>query len=166
VLLGWAAFAARRPGALGAAAAPPPVGRGLAARGRALLLRWGASLDAVREPRRLALALGIAVLMKAAEAAGWWAVERALGVAPRPGSPVLALAATNLASAIRRRRATWACTRARRTRPTTPCSACPRETAVALALLGPRVLPGAAGRDGVGAADVAAAAGAAGGPQR
>jgi uncharacterized membrane protein YbhN (UPF0104 family) len=38
--------------------------------------------------------------MKGAEAGGWWAVERAFGVAPRPGSAVLALAATNLASAV------------------------------------------------------------------
>jgi uncharacterized membrane protein YbhN (UPF0104 family) len=101
VLLGAAAYAARRPAQSGGAATPAtPARGGVAARGRALLLRWGASLDAVREPRRLFLALGIAVLMKAAEAGGWWAVERALGVAPRPGSPVLALAATNLASAI------------------------------------------------------------------
>ena len=38
--------------------------------------------------------------MKAAETGGWWAVEHAFGVAPRAGSPLLALVATNLASAV------------------------------------------------------------------
>jgi uncharacterized membrane protein YbhN (UPF0104 family) len=38
--------------------------------------------------------------MRAVEGLGWWAVERAFDVAPRPGSAALALAATNLASAI------------------------------------------------------------------
>jgi uncharacterized membrane protein YbhN (UPF0104 family) len=96
VLLGAAAWwAGRRPAEAGA-----PAGAGAIARGRALLVRWAASLDAVRDPRRLAAALGLALLMKVAEGAGWWAVERAFGVAPRPGSPALALAATNLASAV------------------------------------------------------------------
>lgn len=72
-----------------------PVGRF-----RAFFVSWAASLDALRNPGQLAAALTLAVAMKAAEAAGWWAVEHAFGVAPRPGSPVLALAATNLASAI------------------------------------------------------------------
>ncbi len=94
--LGAAAWAAqRRP-----AAARPAAGGGAVARARALVVRWAASLDALRDPRRLAAALAAALLMKVVEGAGWWAVERALGVAPRAGSPVLALAATNLASAI------------------------------------------------------------------
>jgi uncharacterized protein (TIRG00374 family) len=65
----------------------------------AFVVSWVSSLDALRSPRFL-LAVVAGLLMKGAEAAGWWAVERALGVAPRPGSPVLALAATNLASAV------------------------------------------------------------------
>ena len=36
---------------------------------------------------------------KLAEAGGWFAVERAFGVSPAPGSPFLALAAVNIASA-------------------------------------------------------------------
>jgi uncharacterized protein (TIRG00374 family) len=102
-LLVAAALGAGRRGAVdpaGPSRAAVPGETGWTTRGRALLVRWAASLDAVREPRRLALALGIALGMKVAEAAGWWAVERAFGVAPRVGSPVLALAATNLASAI------------------------------------------------------------------
>jgi uncharacterized protein (TIRG00374 family) len=83
--------------------APAPDDRrvpGLWARVRAFLVSWAAALDALRSPRRLALALVSGLLMKAAEASGWWAVERAFGIAPRPGSPLLVLAATNLASAL------------------------------------------------------------------
>lgn len=83
--------------------APAPDDRrvpGLWARVRAFLVSWAAALDALRSPRRLALALASGLLMKAAEASGWWAVERAFGIAPRPGSPLLVLAATNLASAL------------------------------------------------------------------
>ncbi len=70
------------------------------ARARAFLVSWASALDALRSPRRLALALASGLLMKGAEASGWWAVERAFGIAPRPGSPLLVLAATNLASAL------------------------------------------------------------------
>lgn len=114
----------------------PGAGPGLTGRARALVRRWAHALDALRAPWRLFGALLLALAMKAAEAAGWWAVERALGVRPRPGSPVLALAATNLASAV----------------PATPGNlgvyegaayaayhtllGVPRETAVALALVG------------------------------
>jgi len=103
---------------------------------RAFVVTWAASLDALRHPGQLAAAFGIAVLMKAAETAGWWAIEHAFAVAPRAGSPILALAATNLASAI----------------PASPGNlgvyegaafsayhlllGVPRETAIALALLG------------------------------
>ena len=83
--------------------APAPDDRrvpGLWARVRAFLVSWAAALDALRSPRRLALALASGLLMKVAEASGWWAVERAFGIAPRPGSPLLVLAATNLASAL------------------------------------------------------------------
>ncbi len=89
-----------------AAGAPPERGAGERraraplARTRAFLLSWAASLDALRRPGQLAAALAISVAMKVAEAGGWWAIEHAFGVAPRPGSPILALAATNLASAI------------------------------------------------------------------
>jgi uncharacterized membrane protein YbhN (UPF0104 family) len=95
VVLGAAAWSARRPPGPGAPATP---GRG--ARLRALAARWAASLDALRDPRRTAAALAIALLMKAAEGAGWWAVERALAAAPPPGSAAVALAATSLASAV------------------------------------------------------------------
>lgn len=100
--LGAAAWTARRHQVRGDHVAPTRGRRGTGpiARLRALTVSWAASLDALRDPRQLALALVIALLMKGAEAAGWWAVEHAFGVAPRPGSPVLALAATNLASAI------------------------------------------------------------------
>jgi uncharacterized protein (TIRG00374 family) len=101
--LAVAAWAARRR-APRAADAVPPAGERRAptalARARAFLVSWAAALDALRSPRRLALALASGLLMKGAEAGGWWAVERAFGVAPRPGSPLLALAATNLASAL------------------------------------------------------------------
>jgi len=100
VLLGAAAWAAqRRPVGAGAAPGGAP-GAGATSRARALVVRWAASLDALRDPRRLGTALLAALLMKVAEGAGWWAVERAFAVRPPPGSPVLALAATNLASAI------------------------------------------------------------------
>ena len=59
-----------------------------------------AALDALRSPRRLGLAVASGLLMKVMEAGGWTAVERAFGLAPRPGSAVLVLAATNLASAV------------------------------------------------------------------
>jgi uncharacterized protein (TIRG00374 family) len=99
VLLGAATWvAARRPGALASAGDVP--GSGARTRLRALVVRWAASLDALRDPRRLAAALVAALLMRAVEGLGWWAVERAFDVAPRPGSAALALAATNLASAI------------------------------------------------------------------
>jgi uncharacterized membrane protein YbhN (UPF0104 family) len=69
---------------------PDPSGR---------LARWTGALDGLRSPRFAgAVLLGLA--MKGAEASGWMAVERALDVATRPGSAVLALAATNLASAV------------------------------------------------------------------
>jgi uncharacterized protein (TIRG00374 family) len=100
-LVGGAAWAVqRRPAAVAAAHAGDLRGAGAAARLRALVLRWAASLDALRDPRRLATALVAALLMRVVEGAGWWAVERAFDVAPRPGSPALALAATNLASAL------------------------------------------------------------------
>jgi uncharacterized membrane protein YbhN (UPF0104 family) len=70
------------------------------ARLRAFVVSWAAALDALRSPRRLALAVASGLRMKVAEAGGWTAVERAFGVAPRPGSAVLVLAATNLASAL------------------------------------------------------------------
>ena len=148
--LGASAWYARRHHAragagLGAAlgltpGAPPAAGDrrrpNALARFRAFALSWAASLDALRHPGQLLAALALAVAMKAAEAAGWWAVEHAFNVAPRPGSPILALAATNLASAI----------------PASPGNlgvyegaafsayhlllGVPRETAVALALMG------------------------------
>jgi uncharacterized protein (TIRG00374 family) len=83
--------------------ASPPDDRRAAtvwARTRAFLVSWASALDALRSPRRLTLALASGLLMKGAEASGWWAVERAFGIAPRPGSPLLVLAATNLASAL------------------------------------------------------------------
>ncbi|MGZ8469223.1 MAG: lysylphosphatidylglycerol synthase transmembrane domain-containing protein [Gemmatirosa sp.] len=73
---------------------------GLWPRLRAFVVSWAAALDALRSPRRLALAVVSGLLMKVAEAGGWTAVERTFGVAPRPGSAVLVLAATNLASAL------------------------------------------------------------------
>jgi uncharacterized membrane protein YbhN (UPF0104 family) len=81
---------------------PPPsarAGEGWRARAHRFVAAWAATLDALRTPR-FALAIAVGVAMKAAEAGGWWAVERALGVAPRAGSAVLTLAATNLASAV------------------------------------------------------------------
>lgn len=96
VLLGAAAWAAQRRSVM-----PGTVpGSGRTSRAQALVVRWATSLDALRDPRRLGTALLAALLMKVAEGAGWWAVERALAVRTRSGSPVLALAATNLASAI------------------------------------------------------------------
>jgi uncharacterized protein (TIRG00374 family) len=100
----WAAWAARgdRPAQGDGRDAARDAARdaGAWARARAFLASWAAALDALRSPRRLALAVASGLLMKVAEAGGWTAVERAFGVAPRPGSAVLALAATNLASAI------------------------------------------------------------------
>jgi len=87
VLVASAVSAARRP-------AHRSVGRL-----RAFVERWAAGLVALRSPRRFALGLAIALLMKLAEAGGWLAVERAFHVAPRAGSPFLALAAVNIASA-------------------------------------------------------------------
>ena len=55
----------------------------------------------MRSPRRFAFGLAIALLMKVAEAGGWFAVEHAFGLAvlaPRLESPFLALVAVNLAS--------------------------------------------------------------------
>jgi uncharacterized protein (TIRG00374 family) len=100
--LAAAAWAARRraPRTDDALAPTDPVPVTRRARAWAFLVSWAAALDALRSPRRLALALASGLLMKVAEAGGWWAVERAFGVAPRPGSPLLALAATNLASAL------------------------------------------------------------------
>jgi uncharacterized protein (TIRG00374 family) len=66
---------------------------------RTFVERWASGLVALRSPRRFALGLAIALLMKLAEAGGWFAVERAFHVAPRAGSPFLALAAVNIASA-------------------------------------------------------------------
>lgn len=91
--------------AIGLADEPPHPTRdrrhaGAWARARAFVVSWAAALDALRSPRRLALAVASGLLMKVMEAGGWTAVERAFGLAPRPGSAVLALAATNLASAI------------------------------------------------------------------
>jgi uncharacterized membrane protein YbhN (UPF0104 family) len=102
VALGVAVWAARGRGPSGpapAAGARPRGPRTLHGL-RTLAVGWAASLDALRDPRRLALAFAIALAMKVAEASGWWAVEQAFGVRPRPGSAVLALAATNLASAV------------------------------------------------------------------
>ncbi len=139
--LGAAAWYARKHSARAAPAAAPAPGadrrrRDPLAKFRAFVMSWAASLDALRHPGQLAAAFGIAALMKAAEAAGWWAIEHAFNVAPRAGSPILALAATNLASAI----------------PASPGNlgvyegaafsayhlllGVPRETAIALALLG------------------------------
>ena len=70
------------------------------ARARAFVVSWAAALDALRSPRRLTLAVVSGLLMKVMEAGGWTAVERAFGLAPRTGSAVLVLAATNLASAV------------------------------------------------------------------
>jgi hypothetical protein len=75
----------------------PRVGR--IARLRTFLENWAASLVALRSPGRFALGLLIALLMKLAEAGGWFAVERAFHVSPAPGSPFLALGAVNVASA-------------------------------------------------------------------
>jgi len=69
------------------------------ARLRTFLENWAASLVSLRSPGRFALGLLIALLMKLAEAGGWFAVERAFGVSPAAGSPFLALAAVNIASA-------------------------------------------------------------------
>lgn len=97
VTLGAFAFlAARRP----AAPAPATAPTGRLARARAFVERTAAGLAIFHMPRRFALALLTALLMKAAEATGWLAVERAFGVATPPGSPLLALAAVNLASAL------------------------------------------------------------------
>lgn len=110
--LGVAAWYARRqtartPAVVAAAEVTPniPAGhdrrrRDPLARFRAFVISWAASLDAFRYPGQLAAAFAISVLMKVAEASGWWAIEHAFQVAPRAGSPILALAATNLASAI------------------------------------------------------------------
>jgi uncharacterized membrane protein YbhN (UPF0104 family) len=73
--------------------------QGKLARLRTFLENWAASLVSLRSPKRFALGLVIALLMKLAEAGGWFAVERAFGVSPAPGSPFLALAAVNIASA-------------------------------------------------------------------
>lgn len=93
--------------AIGLADAPPAPpadaerrAPGLGARVRAFVVSWAAALDALRSPRRFALAVASGLLMKVMEAGGWTAVERAFGVAPRPGSAVVVLAATNLASAL------------------------------------------------------------------
>lgn len=82
-------------------AAGPPAASGDAPRPSltARLRRTARALDALRSPR-FAAAVLVGLAMKGAEAAGWRAVELALGAQPRPGSPVLALAATNLASAL------------------------------------------------------------------
>ena len=149
VALGAAAWYARQQtarneaAAVAAAASPSPIApeldrrrRDPLGRFRAFIVSWAASLDALRRPGQLAAAFAIAILMKAAEAGGWWAIEHAFNVAPRVGSPILALAATNLASAI----------------PASPGNlgvyegaafsayhlllGVPRETAIALALLG------------------------------
>ncbi len=144
--LGTAAWYARQHTARAAASGGAPVPnippeadrrrRDPLARFRAFVVSWAATLDALRHPGQLAAALALAASMKLAEAGGWWAIERAFDVAPRRGSPILALAATNLASAI----------------PASPGNlgvyegaafsayhlllGVPRETAIALALLG------------------------------
>jgi uncharacterized protein (TIRG00374 family) len=100
LVLGGATWAVHRRPGLARANADAGAGAGAAARARALLVRWAGSLDALRDPRRLAAAFAAALAMRGAEGLGWWAVERAFDVSPRPGSPALALAATNLASAI------------------------------------------------------------------
>jgi hypothetical protein len=106
---------------------PPPVDAGTADDRRARLHRfattWAASLDALRTPR-FALAIVIGVAMKAAEAGGWWAVERALDVAPRTGAPCSPSPPPTSPRRCRCRPGTSACTRARRTASTTGCSAC------------------------------------------
>jgi uncharacterized membrane protein YbhN (UPF0104 family) len=88
-------------------ASAPVVGGGRRARLRAFVARWAAGLEALRAPHRFALALLAALVMKAAEAGGWFAVERAFahggGLLPATlpkASPLLALAAVSLASAI------------------------------------------------------------------
>lgn len=62
--------------------------------------RWGAALAALRSPRLLAAGLAISLVMKCAEVFAWFAVERALGASPAPGSPLVALAAVNIASSL------------------------------------------------------------------
>ena len=86
---------------------PPAAGAARGARLRAFVGRWAAGLEALRAPRRFALAVLSALLMKVAEAGGWLAVERAFAHAPGvlpaslpPASPLLALAAVSLASAL------------------------------------------------------------------
>jgi uncharacterized membrane protein YbhN (UPF0104 family) len=87
------------------AAASSGAGAERRARGRlatlgTFVVSWAAGLDALRSPRRLALAFASGLLMKVAEWGGWVAVEQAFGGAPGRGSAVLALAATNVASAV------------------------------------------------------------------
>jgi hypothetical protein len=72
---------------------------GRLARVRTFVENWAASLVSLRSPGRFALGLALALAMKLAEAGGWFAVERAFGVSPAPGSAFLALAAVNIASA-------------------------------------------------------------------
>lgn len=62
--------------------------------------RWRDRFTAFRSPGKLATGLAIALAMKGAEAAAWFAVERAFHVSPAPGSPLLALGAVNLASSL------------------------------------------------------------------
>ena len=67
---------------------------------RQAVATWAVELEALREPRRLAMGLAIALLMKLAEAGGHAAVLRALDVRAPVGTPVVALAAVNLASSV------------------------------------------------------------------
>jgi len=104
VLVAFAAGSSRHTKRAAAAAArgerraEPRAGR--LARLRTFVERWSAGLVALRSPGRFAAGLIIALAMKAAEAGGWFAVERAFGVSPAPGSPFLALGAVNLASTL------------------------------------------------------------------
>ena len=86
------------------AAPQPPVDGGRApsrlTRLVAAIRRWGAGLEALREPPRFAAALALALLMKVAEAGGHAAVLRALDVRAPAATPVVALAAVNLASSV------------------------------------------------------------------
>jgi uncharacterized membrane protein YbhN (UPF0104 family) len=137
VLVGAGAWVAgRRPAAEGAAAEGAAAEGGAAGRRRALVARWAASLDALRDPGRLAAAAVAAILMKVAEAAGWWAVERALGVAPRGGSELLALAATTLASTVPASPGNLGVYEGAAYTAYHVLLGVPRETAVALALVG------------------------------
>ncbi|HEY0779314.1 MAG TPA: lysylphosphatidylglycerol synthase transmembrane domain-containing protein [Gemmatirosa sp.] len=147
--LGTAAWYARRhtARAADAALAPAPAvpnipadadrrRRDPLARARAFIVSWAATLDALRHPGQLAAAFAIAAAMKLAEASGWWAIEHAFDVAPRRGSAILALAATNLASAIPASPGNLGVYEGAAFSAYHVLLGVPRETAIALALLG------------------------------